>query len=78
MVFAYAIKYFKDHLLHHSKKTGLRIEDEICWVLTVPAIWDNGAKYFMRKAATEVSIINAKIMNLNEKLFYTYVLFLLH
>ena len=31
-------------------------EDDIFWVLTVPAIWDDEARQFMRKAAFLVSI----------------------
>lgn len=72
-VFAYAIKYFKDHLLHHVEWAGFGTlkNDDICWVLTVPAIWDNRAKFFMREAAIEVSIINTKNMNLNLKNYST-------
>ena len=33
-----------------------RVErDDIFWVLTVPAIWDDSAKQFMREAAVNVS-----------------------
>lgn len=61
-VFACAIRYFKDHLLHRLERYGLEtlMRDDICWVLTVPAIWDDEAKRFMRNAAIEVSIINNK------------------
>jgi hypothetical protein len=35
-----------------AKQTGSTIaSDRICWVLTVPAIWDDAAKIFMRHAA---------------------------
>jgi len=30
-------------------------DNEITWVITVPAIWDNAAKQFMRDAATKVN-----------------------
>jgi hypothetical protein len=41
--------------LETFKKQGLQFEmDDIAWVLTVPAIWDDAAKQFMRLAATEV------------------------
>ena len=56
-VFALAIRYLKDDL----KKTcankllqGNLEDDEIHWVLTVPAIWNDQAKAFMREAAVEV------------------------
>lgn len=36
------------------KQTGSNItDDKICWVLTVPAIWDDAAKTFMRHAAVK-------------------------
>ena len=31
------------------------VDSDICWVITVPAIWKAGAKQFMRKAAYDVS-----------------------
>ena len=56
-VFSLAIRYLKDDL----KKTcankllqGNLEDDEIHWVLTVPAIWNDQAKAFMREAAVEV------------------------
>ena len=55
-VFSHAIRYLKDHLLRSVKERGGSIvkQEEILWVLTVPAIWDDTAKLFMRKAAQEV------------------------
>ena len=41
-----------DRLDHHLKQTDIT-EDKICWVLTVPAIWDDAAKTFMRHAAVK-------------------------
>ncbi|XP_060600928.1 heat shock 70 kDa protein 12A-like [Ruditapes philippinarum] len=56
-VFSEAIKYLKDHLM---KKVQSRIEDirdtDIHWVLTVPAIWHDGAKQFMKEAAAKAGI----------------------
>jgi hypothetical protein len=55
-VFTASIKYLKDHLISYcaNQQTGLK-EEEIHWVLTVPAIWSDPAKKFMREAAEEVS-----------------------
>lgn len=56
-VFSLAIRYLKDHLLTALNKssTGIGIlESDIQWVLTVPAIWNDSAKQFMRKAAKKV------------------------
>lgn len=56
-VFAHALKFFKDHVLEElSDQSATRIlEEDIQWVLTVPAIWRAPAKQFMRTAAYEVS-----------------------
>lgn len=56
-VFAHALKFFKDHVLEElSDQSATKIlEEEIQWVLTVPAIWKAPAKQFMRTAAYEVS-----------------------
>jgi len=57
-VFTAAIKHMKEFLTKELKKRGLRelAKEEIVWVITVPAIWDNGAKQFMRLAAQNVSV----------------------
>ena len=56
-VFSAAIRYLKGHLMKSLKE---RIKDlretDIYWVLTVPAIWHDGAKQFMKEAAARVSI----------------------
>lgn len=55
-VFSHGIKYLKDHLLKHleSSHTGLH-EGDIHWCLTVPAIWNDSAKQFMRESAAKVT-----------------------
>lgn len=55
-VFSAAIKFLRGRLLDILEKraTGVR-ETDIQWVLTVPAIWDDAAKQFMRVAAEKVS-----------------------
>lgn len=57
-VFSAAIKYMKKHLLDKlSEEKNTEIEkEEIRWVLTVPAIWNDTAKYFMRDAAVKAGI----------------------
>ena len=55
-IFSMSIKY----LLDHARKTlnrnpDTRVDDaDIRFVITVPAIWDDKAKLFMREAAVEV------------------------
>ncbi|XP_062582272.1 heat shock 70 kDa protein 12B-like [Saccostrea cucullata] len=56
-VFNHCIRYLKDHLYKEIKKSvpGTE-EDAIEYVLTVPAIWGDRAKRFMREAATKAGI----------------------
>lgn len=57
-VFTEGIRYLKDHLLKTCEADLVGLEfDEVHWVLTVPAIWDDSAKQFMREAAVEVMLI---------------------
>ncbi|KAK3585489.1 hypothetical protein CHS0354_003337, partial [Potamilus streckersoni] len=56
-VFSAAIKYLKNHLLDvlNAKEDYVAIlAPDIHWVLTVPAIWNDSSKQFMREAAREV------------------------
>ena len=58
-MFGYGIKYLKDHLFGRVKRTLPETrDDDIRYVLTVPAIWNEGAKLFMKEAA--------KIVRLNQ------------
>ncbi|KAH3890531.1 hypothetical protein DPMN_014615 [Dreissena polymorpha] len=54
-VFSACIRYLKDHLVNLQSVPGKSLKfREMHWVLTVPAIWDDSAKQFMREAAVEV------------------------
>ncbi|XP_076071251.1 heat shock 70 kDa protein 12A-like [Mytilus galloprovincialis] len=59
-VFAAVIKYFKDHLLRNfkdrNKDKEYFVNNDIHWVITVPAIWDFKAKQFMKSAASKAGI----------------------
>ena len=58
-IFAHSIRYLKEHF--HSalmNQTGDTHDSKIQYVLTVPAIWDDKAKIFMRKAAVKVCYTN--------------------
>jgi len=57
-VFAEAIRYMKRLLLKRLRDshTGTIIEEDIDWVLPIPAIWEDSAKEFMVVAAEKVSI----------------------
>ncbi|XP_052682429.1 heat shock 70 kDa protein 12A-like [Crassostrea angulata] len=62
-VFSTAIGYLKDQMLTNCKKqmTGIE-ESDTTWVLTVPAIWDDKSKQFMREAAEEAGICRDKLV----------------
>ena len=57
-VFSLSIKYLKDHCLKPLNSRGvLSNQENVKFVLTVPAIWSDRSKQFMRVAAIEVYII---------------------
>ncbi len=60
-IFTYALQYFKEHALHElTDQSGTRfVNEDVRWVITVPAIWKQSAKQFMREAAYQVC---AKLM----------------
>ncbi|XP_060608500.1 heat shock 70 kDa protein 12A-like [Ruditapes philippinarum] len=66
-VFGAAIKYLKDHLLDQVNRrlTGVQNND-IHWVLTVPAIWTDSAKQFMREAAYSADITETQLTIVTE------------
>lgn len=55
IVFTESLKYLKQSLLDDARKqqTDIKLKD-IKLIITVPAIWSDPAKAFMRKAAVEV------------------------
>ncbi|XP_064603037.1 heat shock 70 kDa protein 12A-like isoform X2 [Liolophura sinensis] len=58
-VFAMSIRYLKEHL---SQSLPQQVADsEIQYVITVPAIWDEDAKQFMRKAAVQAGIPSEQV-----------------
>lgn len=54
-VFSKSIAYLKRTLLKHITDAVKDFrESDVHWVITVPAIWDDSAKQFMREAANNV------------------------
>jgi hypothetical protein len=55
-VFAHALHYFRDHAIRElaDQSSTSIVDDDIRWVITVPAIWKPAAKQFMRQAAIQV------------------------
>jgi hypothetical protein len=61
-VFGTSIKALMDHLCLTFTERGIEIEPmDIRWVLTVPAIWSDAAKQFIRKSANLVNTIYTKL-----------------
>ena len=70
-MFSHSIRYLKDRAIEIIREVtgdeGYNAMD-IQWVLTVPAIWKNAAKQFMREAAYMVN---------NTKMIFFFLLYLL-
>ncbi|KAL3880085.1 hypothetical protein ACJMK2_032354 [Sinanodonta woodiana] len=63
-VFTAAIRYLKDDLLKEGRQgmmDGDLKESDVDWVITVPAIWDDPAKQFMREAAIGAGISSERM-----------------
>ena len=61
-VFGTSIRALMNHLFLEFTERGMEVEpNDIRWVLTVPAIWSDGAKQFMRKSANLVNTIYIKL-----------------
>ncbi|XP_071758023.1 heat shock 70 kDa protein 12A isoform X1 [Centroberyx gerrardi] len=58
-IFAYALAFFKEQALKElSDQTGSEFDnDDVRWVITVPAIWKMPAKQFMREAAYKSGLV---------------------
>lgn len=55
-IFFCCFRFLKEHALDTINVQGLEMDEmDIHWVITVPAIWTDGAKQFMREAAQKVS-----------------------
>uniref|UniRef100_A0A8C3R9M5 Heat shock protein family A (Hsp70) member 12B n=1 Tax=Cyanoderma ruficeps TaxID=181631 RepID=A0A8C3R9M5_9PASS len=62
-VFAHALRFFKQHAVQLKDQCpSLPESDAIRWVLTVPAIWKQPAKQFMREAAYKVGGLGRKLL----------------
>lgn len=76
-VFAKSIKHFKDHFIDAllTRNYNMAYEkNDVTWVLTVPAIWDEPAKQFMQEAAEKVSsiiIFKIQFVNYCQRIYFT-------
>ncbi|KAM8852813.1 heat shock 70 kDa protein 12A isoform 4-T4 [Synchiropus picturatus] len=59
-IFAYALAFFKEQALKElSDQTGREFDNnDVRWVITVPAIWKMPAKQFMREAAYKSGLVS--------------------
>lgn len=56
-IFGHSIGYMRKRLMDDLQARGNMIREEnIMWVVTIPAIWNDGAKQFMREAAIMAGI----------------------
>lgn len=54
-MFSLSIRDLGDECFRDFDNKRIKVDpDEILWILTVPAIWGDSAKQFMRKAAEKV------------------------
>lgn len=59
------IRYLKEDLFKRLEQRGMPLRDQdILWVLTVPAIWSDAAKQFTKEAAEEVYVYVVIIVEL--------------
>lgn len=56
-VFTHGIRYLKNHAMTTIDRQGQALDEmDVHWVITVPAIWTDAAKQFMREAAHAAGI----------------------
>nr|XP_020499291.1 heat shock 70 kDa protein 12B [Labrus bergylta] len=60
-VFVHALHFFREHALKEVKDQSSSVleGDEIRWVITVPAVWRQPAKQFMREAAYLAGLVSS-------------------
>ncbi|KAK2190301.1 hypothetical protein NP493_79g06007 [Ridgeia piscesae] len=61
-IFSHALRFFKEHALQElSDQSSTKIlNEDVRWVITVPAIWKAPAKQFMRQAAYDAGISSSE------------------
>lgn len=56
-VLSMIVRYLKKDLFEKLEQRGMALRDQdILWVLTVPAIWSDAAKQFTKEDAEEVHV----------------------
>jgi len=68
-IFVMTINYLKSQLLEEITKQIADFEErDIIYVLTVPAIWNENAKRFMREAAEQVTMLAFSLYQILQRL----------
>eukprot|EP01083_Nonionella_stella_P052426 139072_1 len=66
IVFCATLKYLKEKAMQYIEHTigitGIEVDD-IQWILTIPALWDNASKHSMRQWGLASGLINKNITN---------------
>lgn len=66
VIFVHTIKALKTHFENAAKSRGVVFKPEdVLYVFTVPAIWSESAKEFMRKAAIKVGYLECTCMHIH-------------
>lgn len=61
-IFTMSIRYLRTHFRNALNLQMVGVEEsDIKYVLTVPAIWNDNAKQFMREAAVEAGIVDSRL-----------------
>ncbi|XP_035759161.1 heat shock 70 kDa protein 12A-like isoform X2 [Egretta garzetta] len=63
-VFSESLRYLKDHAMNTIQEASFQTicdQEEVTWVITVPAIWSAAARQFMRLAAKQAGLISDMI-----------------
>uniref|UniRef100_A0A8C6WXU3 Uncharacterized protein n=1 Tax=Neogobius melanostomus TaxID=47308 RepID=A0A8C6WXU3_9GOBI len=62
-VFSAALNFLKEDALKTIRQNTLQrvnyVASDFTWVLTVPAIWDDSARQFMREAAVQAGLVSS-------------------
>lgn len=70
-IFSMSIKYLKQEAEKLMLEKGQKVvKENISWIITVPAIWTDAAKQFMRQAAEEVDVLIRKSFIYHDYLLY--------
>jgi len=75
-VFAHTLSFFRSRaLLEISDQSGAKVaDDDIRWIITVPAIWHEPAKQFMRLAAYQVRTLTNVMVSPDILVFFVIVI----